>query len=111
MAIATIGFTFGQETKQDKKDKDVKEQTNQEKIDKENLPESITSQFSSGEFQEWAMEDAYVVTSTPDGQQAAYMVTAKRENEEGDEEKLNLYFDRNGKMIKSVKHEKEPGIL
>ena len=108
MAIATIGFAFGQEDRPQRgtgtgTDVQTGTQTDQQqkKVKKEDLPRSINDAFSTGEYQEWAMEDAYSVTTTPDGREkAAYMVTAKKE------EKVNLYFDANGKLIKKEKVDK-----
>ena len=105
MAIATMGFAFGQEDKPGTgTGTDVQtgaQNKQQKKINKEELPRSINNAFSTGEYQEWAMEDAYSVTTTPDGERAAYMVTAKKE------EKVNLYFDANGKLIKKEDRSKE----
>ena len=106
IAIATMGFAFGQEDRPGTgtgTGTDVQTGTQnkqQQKIKKEELPRSINNAFSTGEYQEWAMEDAYSVTTTPDGERAAYMVTAKKE------EKVNLYFDANGKLIKKEKVDK-----
>ena len=109
MAIATMGFAFGQEDRPGTgtgtgTGTDVQtggQNKQQKKINKEELPRSINNAFSTGEYQEWALEDAYSVTTTPDGERAAYMVTAKKE------EKVNLYFDANGKLIKKEDRSKE----